>query len=50
MIDNIKLPECTRIEVNFTFTENDKNWDNLIGRTAHMNLVENTTMIRMIVT
>ncbi|CAD8143802.1 unnamed protein product [Paramecium octaurelia] len=50
MLDNIKLPECTRIEVNFIYTENDKNWDNFIGRTAHMNLVENTTMIRMIVT
>ncbi|CAD8060480.1 unnamed protein product [Paramecium sonneborni] len=50
MLENIKLPECTRIEVNFAFTQNDKNWDNFIGRTAHMNLVENTTMIRMIVT
>lgn len=50
MLENIKLPDCTRMEINYTNSETDTNWDNFIGRTAHMNLVENETMIRMIVT
>ena len=50
MLNNIRLPHCTRIEVNFTFDENESSWDTFIGRTAHMSLVENVTMIRMIVT
>ena len=53
MVDNLmnglRAPEIRRLDVNFVLHEN-RTIDNMIGRTAHIMFLENSSFLRMLVT